>query len=238
MITSFIEILYNKFDLIHAYRIRSYYSGKNIDLVIDVGSHKGEFINLVCSDDVPIYSIEPQFEIFCELKTNTSHKNVLEYFNFAVSSYDGVIDFYINNLSSTSSTVLTNEESLWIKFKKLLTNTKAANKVESVKVFKLETLLASKLEGYNNILLKIDVEGAESQVLLGALNILKEKKIKYIQIEESNYDIYQNKNNINASEFLKQLNFILDKKIIFPLLNFSDLIYIRSDSQSLIIPKN
>ena len=141
-------------------------------------------------------------------------------------------------LSSTSSTVLTNEESLWIKFKKLLTYTKAANKVESVKVFKLETLLASKLEGYNNILLKIDVEGAESQVLLGALNILKEKKIKYIQIEESNYDIYQNKNNINASEFLKQLNFILDKKIIFPLLNFSDLIYIRSDSQSLIIPKN
>ena len=48
--------------------------------------------------------------------------------------------------------------------------------MESVKVFKLETLLASKLEGYNNILLKIDVEGAESQVLLGALNILKEKK--------------------------------------------------------------
>ena len=96
-----------------------------------------------------------------------------------------------------------------------------------MKVFKLETLLASKLEGYNNILLKIDVEGAESQVLLGALNILKEKKIKYIQIEESNYDIYQNKNNINASELLKQLNFILDKKIIFPLLNFSDLIYIK-----------
>ena len=44
---------------------------------------------------------------------------------------------------------------------------------------------------------------------------IKRKKIKYIQIEESNYDIYQNKNNINASEVLKQLNFILDKKIIF-----------------------
>ena len=46
------------------------------------------------------------------------------------------------------------------------------------------------------------------------------------------------KKNMNASDVLKQLNFIIDKKIIFPLLNFSDLIYIRSDSQSLIISKN
>ena len=75
MITSFIESLYNKFDRIRAHRIRSYCSGKNIDLVVDVGSHKGEFINLVCSNDSQIYSIGAQFEIFCELKTNTSVKH-------------------------------------------------------------------------------------------------------------------------------------------------------------------
>ena len=59
MLASIIEKVINFFDLFHQNRIKSFYQAHNLDLVIDVGSHKGEFINTVLDRNIPIFSFEP-----------------------------------------------------------------------------------------------------------------------------------------------------------------------------------
>ena len=63
-----VENIYNFFDLFHTWRLRKFYSEKDFDLVIDVGSHKGEFINRVINKYIPIYSFEPQRQVRKSLK--------------------------------------------------------------------------------------------------------------------------------------------------------------------------
>ena len=54
--------------------------------------------------------------------------------------------------------------------------------------------------GSKKILLKIDVEGAEAEVLEDAEEILKKCNVVLVQIESSNYKIY--KNNLNPENIL------------------------------------
>ena len=165
-----VENIYNFFDLFHTWRLRKFYSEKDFDLVIDVGSHKGEFINRVINKYIPIYSFEPQRQVRKSLKKNTSKNNVLTYYEYAVSNYEGFIDLYINNMSSTSTIKKTNSSSNWVKFKNYILGGKASSQIEKVQVTTLDKLLFDKLAS-KKILLKIDVEGAELEVLKGSENI-------------------------------------------------------------------
>ena len=53
LLASIVEQLINFFDLLHQNRIKRFYKLYNLDLVIDVGSHKGEFINSVLIEIFP-----------------------------------------------------------------------------------------------------------------------------------------------------------------------------------------
>ena len=107
-----VENIYNFFDLFHTWRLRKFYSKKDFDLVIDVGSHKVEFINRVINKRIPIYSFESQKEVSKHLKKNTLKNNVDEYYEYAVLNYDGYIDFHINNMSSKRTIKKTNSSSI------------------------------------------------------------------------------------------------------------------------------
>ena len=74
-------------------------------------------------------------------------------------------------------------------------------------------------------MLKIDVEGAEAEVLEGSQEILRKCNVVLVQIESSNYKIY--KNNLNPERILQKYGFKLEKKFIFPLRNFTDLVFSR-----------
>ena len=88
MILSYIvENIYNFFDSFHSRRLRKFYSKRNFDLVIDVGSHKGEFIYKVINKRIPIYSFEPQSKVRDYLKKNTLNNNVIKYYEYAISNY-------------------------------------------------------------------------------------------------------------------------------------------------------
>ena len=76
-------------------------------------------------------------------------------------------------------------------------------------------------------LLKIDVEGYELEVLKGATKNIS--KIKYIIVEFTRNNAFQNYNSKLISNFLIKNKFKLEKKIIFPLLNFEDRIYKNYD---------
>ena len=101
---------------------------------------------------------------------------------------------------------------------------KASLDREKVKISTLDKLLFDKL-GSKKILLKIDLEGGETEVLQGSKKILKKCNVVLIQIESSNYNIY--KNNFNPERILLNYGFKLEKKFIFPLRNFTDLVFSR-----------
>ena len=74
-------------------------------------------------------------------------------------------------------------------------------------------------------LLKIDTEGHEKQVLEGALNLIKEKKIKYILLEFHLSNMYSNYSVNDLENFLDNYNFKLLKKYKLPFIPIEDRIY-------------
>ena len=123
----------------------------------------------------------------------------------------------INKKSSTSTFSEIDDLSLWYKIKSFIYE-------EKVNVMKLDDFCND--HKISNIdLLKIDTEGHEKEVLEGALNLIKEKKIKYILLEFHLSKMYKNYNTKDLENFLDNSNFRLLKRYKFPLLFFEDRIY-------------
>ena len=224
-----VEFFYNLADLLHSKRIFRFYGTKKIDAVIDVGSHKGEFIRqIVRNKKIPIFSFEPQEKIKNTLVENTKDYNVVEYFNFALSDESATKTLYLSNLSSTSSLNLSNSDRKWIKIKKFLLGGNLYTGKQEIECFKMDDILLNRINCYSSILLKIDVEGAEEEVLRGSRKILETKKVRFVQIESANFDIYQDSDRKMAHQILLDHEYRPVRKFVFPLLNFTDVVYERS----------
>ena len=221
-----VENIYNFLDKFHTRRLKNFYRKRFFDLVIDVGSHKGEFIKKVIKKEIPIYSFEPQSQVRRILKKNTFNYNVIKYYDYALSNYEGFTDLYLNSMSSTSTTKKVDLSKKWVRFKNLILGGNIFSEIEKVKVNTLDNLLINDL-GLKKILLKIDVEGGEAEVLEGSQEILKKCNVVLVQIESSNYKIY--KNNLNPENLLLNYGFRLERKFIFPLRNFTDLVFSRDE---------
>ena len=202
----------------------------NLDLkkVIDIGAHKGEFLENIISINkkMKVYSFEPQSKIFSNLKNSfTTKKNIFIY-NLAISNVNKKQKLNINIKTSTSTFSNYNESSYWKKIKDFLIA--GLNKSSIVNSELVQSVTLDKFCKKNDIkkidLLKIDTEGHEFEVLSGATNLLK-KDIRYILIEFHFSKIYKNYNKIKIEKLLKKNNYILIKKFKFPFLTFEDRIY-------------
>ena len=101
-----IEKIIDFIDIFHQSRIARFFSKKNLDILIDIGAHKGEFtIHMLKNNKLKkIYLFEAQSSVFKKLKENLKpYEQNLTAYNIALNSYDGVATFYENILSSTSS---------------------------------------------------------------------------------------------------------------------------------------
>ena len=225
-----IEIIINILDKYHQKKLQVFYKKKNINIVIDVGAHKGEFISYIEHINPKIiYAFEPQKEIFKSLSKRVSKNKKIKLFNKALSNKNENKNFYINSLSSTSSLLKPNEKSYWMRFKKIILNSShLITKKISLKTYTLDSILLNKLPDNKNILLKIDVEGNELNVIKGALKIIKTKKIIYIQVEHARNNIYKSNNQETVHEFLIHHGYKKIKSFLFPTLSFSDDIYLKN----------
>ena len=212
----------------HQRAINKVLIGLNLHRVIDIGAHKGEFINSIISlkKKVKIYSFEPQSKIFKELKNRFKRKKNIFVYNLAISNINKNKKLNISIKTSTSTFSDYNENSYWKKTKDFLLT--GLNKSSIINSEIIQGVTLDKFCKNNNIknidLLKIDTEGHEFEVLLGAKNLLK-KNVRYILIEFHLSKMYKNYDKNKIEKTLENNNFVLIKKFKFPFLTFEDRIY-------------
>ena len=169
---------------------------KENPIILDVGAHHGEsvvYLRKIFPESM-IYSFEPDPESFTILSKKRFKRHVC--FNLAVSEYTGKSFFFRNKISHTNSLYEINtnsSDSISIREEKEKSGkdylTKINKKIE-VDTIRIDDIV--KKEGIDTIdLFKIDVQGAEVQVIKGAIASLK--LTTAIIIEISLYDYYKNR---------------------------------------------
>ena len=223
---NFWENVFNILDFYHQNRIINFLKPLHIDKVLDVGSHKGEFLSYILKlkNVKKIFAFEPQKEIYKILSKNFSQKKI-KIFNVALDKEISKKFIYINKFTNTSTLSVLNKKSFYLKFKNLLIGSKE-NFVQKYRI-QTNTLdnLFSNIE-LQNSLLKIDVEGFEMNVLKGSRKKIS-GEIKYILIENQFVNLYKKSSSKKNHEFLIKNNFVIYKNFIHPLMIFSDCLYKR-----------
>ena len=147
---------------------------KDEGMYIDVGAHTGLYTitSLKANAKNSVICFEPYFmnlsRLITNLRVNGLSKNVSTILG-AVSNFDGKSNFKINT-----------EKSYMSKGGKL------GEEGQDTNVYKLDTLLFKKFKKKINAI-KVDTEGEDFKVLLGAENIIREHKPKIIiEVREEN----------------------------------------------------
>ena len=198
MIKKLILLLLSFFDFFHQRKIIRFLSKNNltkIDILFDVGAHKGESINLFLNNMnvKKIISFEPSPINYLLLKDFKKHyfkkfdKTEILIENIGLGNENKEINFKQLEESSSSTMKEINEKSTYFKRKFKLLN--SFDKKKKYKVLKVEITTLDDYMNLNNIdkisFLKIDTEGFEYEVLKGL-----KKKIQLVDLImfEHHYD--------------------------------------------------
>ena len=207
---------------------KNHISKKNA-IIFDVGSNKGQsidFFNTVY-DSCEIYAFEPNVKLYQKLKKKNFNNENIHLHNIGLSEKRGELVFNENILDETSSFEKMKEDSIYALKKAKVLGIKPDKLI--VKSYKVETITLNEFLKINNIqnidILKIDVEGHEYEVLRGLFSRSLNTKIKYIQIESQNNDIYVNKIK-EINKLLALNNFVMLKSIKHGFGDFDELIYV------------
>ena len=221
------EELINTIDIYHQKKIINYLKKLKIEVIVDVGAHKGEFLSycLQLNKEFKIHCFEPQENIFQELQSKFSKNQFIKLNKLALDNIIKQKFLYVSKLSSTSTLKEIDKNKFFFKFKQLLLKQKNTY----IEKYLVRTSTLDKYVDENKIdhisLLKIDTEGNEINVLEGAKNILD--RTDYIIIENHFFSQYKNQNRDREKidKLLKKHQFKRIKKFIFPLPYFSDDLY-------------
>lgn len=174
-------------------------------VIFDIGGNRGQsvsfFKKLLPSSS--IYSFEPQESTYKKLLFLISQRSYLNIhpFNVGVSSTEGHLKFFESILDETSSFKKPDSSSTYLKKKNRILLTRDVDSPPP-KLVKVTTIEAICLElGIDQIdILKVDVEGHELEVLVGANELLKGHKINILQIERHLDDM-----RVDNTEFINAL---------------------------------
>jgi|TARA_B100001964_G_scaffold98008_1_gene109582 FkbM family methyltransferase len=226
IIPKILDYIHQKYHLkkIEKYIYKHFNSG--IDIIFDVGCYKGHFIEIcvnIYKSNFKIYAFEAENKIYEKLNHYNSCKNINIY-NFGISDKDTLLDLNISYQEGTSTFSSLNHNSKYLNFKSNILGEKIFLKKEKVAVQKIDSFcLKNDIKKID--LLKIDTEGHEISVLLGAEKLIK--NIKIILLEFSNHDMYLNYDNTKIDNFLIKNNFKFVKYFKTPFQKWEDRIYIN-----------
>lgn len=189
--------------------------------IFDVGAYDGQ-VSIEYNNIFPnskIYAFEPFPESFSLLKKAVAPHYNISINNVALSSSTGKQTFFINGSHATNSLFATDKESKNFWKKELL---------ETTKEIQVNTITLDQFCEENNIshidILKLDVQGGEYNVLVGATNLLKKKNIKLVFMEIIIVPTYKGQKGLHD-----YLNFFT--KFGYELTNIHDLV--RNDTNLL-----
>ena len=219
-----IEKIFNPLISFHHKRISRYLSKLDIEKIVDIGAHKGEFLEIMLKIEKinSFYAFEPQKNIFNKLNEKFSDNQKVNLFNYAMDKEISFKKLKINKLSMASSLAEINEKSLYLKVKNFLTFSKSNFEDE----YDIQTITVDKT--FENIslkkaLLKIDVEGFEINVIEGSK--MKLKEIPFVLLENQFGNHYKNNNFDDIIKLLLKQNFKICKKFVFPTLHYQDVLF-------------
>ena len=161
-----IEVFSDRHQRLPSYRIRT---------IFDVGAHVGESVRefVRAHPEARVYCFEPFLSTFERLRDETAGNPYVRCFPLALGAKKESIRIYAKPLSSNNS--------LWD------WGTASADTdsiLESVEVDTLDSVTAVH-EVEHIDFLKIDTEGYDLEVLRGAENLLRTKRITFVQVEAS-----------------------------------------------------
>ena len=231
----FIKTILNIFDFFTQKKIikeiKSVLSTQRSISIIDVGSHKGEYIlSILKNFNIDkIYGFEPNDEIFTKLIKNFSSDKIRLY-NYGVSDEKGEVFLNKNIESSSSSINDLNTNSKYYKKKFFLLNFLKLKEVTTKS--KIQVIRLDEFMNKNNIkkldLLKIDTEGFEYNAIKSIGSRIYD--IKLIHIEHHFDDmIIKNYTLSDIHAYLKNKGFVKFFKIKMKFRKSFEYLYINKN---------
>jgi len=209
-------------------------------VIFDVGANKGQSITRYKKlfKSPIIHSFEPNEDEINILKQKYINDKKIYLNNIAVGDKKGTLEFNINANSGHSSFKNLIPNTTWIKRRS--ESAKIDDKNYTTKKINTEIISLDDYVNEKNIsnidILKIDTQGYEDKVLLGAKNLLKENRIKLIELElifseiyEKPLQIYDVEKNLAPNNY-KLFGISNNGSLISNYIFQSDLIYISNDT--------
>ena len=159
---------------------------RSVDLVLDVGANRGQYAKGLRKEGYRgrIQSFEPVSTVFAKLQTASARDANWHARHCAVGENAGIAEINVSKNTVYSSIRQQTTMSAEFSYKSAVVAT------ESVAVISLDAIMSEPQNiGYQNIFLKIDTQGYEKDVLLGAVNVLK--RCVGIQLELPVEHLYQ-----------------------------------------------
>jgi FkbM family methyltransferase len=159
-----------------------------INTAIDVGANKGQYFSLLCKVGFQgeVFSFEPVPELYQEIRDRPSGKQQWRRFPYACGSQNGTGQINVAESSDFSSILRPSEF--------CLTENASARLIrsEAIEVRRLDSLMREICPNLSEkrFLLKIDTQGYDTEVFLGAEGILD--SIALIQVEIPVIPLYEN----------------------------------------------
>lgn len=202
--------------------------------ILDVGANKGQSIDffLGINPNAKITAFEPNKKLFQLLEEKYKNNDNIILNNLGVSNTNGELEFNENILDETSTFESLNLDSKYLEKKaKVLGVTKESIIVDKYKVAVItlsEYLKSNESSSFD--VLKIDVEGHELQVLEGLFSNGNQFKIRLIQLESHNDDMYlSNSKHEDIDQLLNKNGYFEIAKIKHGFGDFAEIIYENKD---------